>query len=245
MRTEVLYLSWNRNEFVQETFPRLLTNTDWSQVSKLVAYDDGSEDGALEFLAEAIKACPVEFELRETDHVGPVEIMNRFVEATKCDWFLKSDSDILLPPGYLEALVQVRDDVPYLEAIGMEAGRTVLPPHPRMPEAFRYGYTPARHIGGVGLIRTEVLGRRPLMVANGRFGWTEMQEQWNVSSAWINPDLYCPQMDRLPFEPWLTLSAEYVEKGWSRPWGAYHPRWMCRYWAEAFPDWEEILAGPA
>ena len=48
--------------------------------------------------------------------------------------------------------------------------------------------------------------------------------------AWIIPDLDVPQLDRLPFEPWLSLAEEYIENGWSRPWGKYEDKWMKPYW---------------
>lgn len=122
----------------------------------------------------------------------------------------------------------------------MEAGWTELPPQ-QLPPNFRYGYEPARHIGGVGLIKTVFLGGKPQMIGRGdggRFGWTEMQGHHRIAAGWIKPDLYLFSLDQLPFEPWASLADQYVEASWSRKWGQYHKKFMCRYWDWAFPDWE-------
>ncbi len=167
--------------------------------------------------------------------------MNHYVANSEATWFCKVDNDIVVPPGYLTSLLQVRDDVPGAEAIGMEAGWTELPPQV-IPEGFRYGYEPARHIGGVGLIRTEWLGGKPRMIGRGdggRFGWTEQQNHHRIAAGWIKPDLYLFSLDQLPFEPWRSLAAEYVGRTWSRQWGTYHERFMCRYWDWWAPDWKD------
>jgi len=236
MSIDVLFLAWNRLEYTLKSFVQLVENTDWSLVERLVIYDDGSEDGTRELLQQLVAALEVKpyyaVDFRRTSFGSPVAVMNDYVATAESSWFAKIDNDIVVPPGWLNALMQVAGDTPHLQALGMEAGRTLLPPHPDIPPEFRYGYTPARHIGGVGLIRTEALGRRPQMHVNGRFGWTEFQEQWNLNCAWINPDLLVSSLDRIPEEPWISLTQEYFEHGWLRNemWPKYHERWMCRYW---------------
>ena len=52
---DVLFVSKNRLAYVQQTFPALLANTDWSLVSGLYIADDGSTDGTREFLIDALR----------------------------------------------------------------------------------------------------------------------------------------------------------------------------------------------
>lgn len=230
---DVIFLAHNRLSFTETSFPMLLANTDWDLVRGLHVFDDASEDGTREFLYEAIHGCPVEYHLHETDLRSPVLTMNQYVGGSDSERFAKIDSDIIVPPGWLPALKGVMDFNRHIDALGMEAGRSGLEDDVEV-----YGYDAASHIGGVGLIRTATLGRIPKMRANGYFGWTEQQTQYHLGAAWIKPDLRVFSLDQLPFQPWQDLAAEYIEKGWARPWGEYHRRHMHEYWSWAFPDWE-------
>jgi hypothetical protein len=87
------------------------------------------------------------------------------------------------------------------------------------------------HIGGVGLIRSSAI-RKP-MKAHGRYGWT--QYQGPLDTAWIKPDLPVVQLDLIPEEPWRSLAAEYVDKGWARYWTPYDPL-QPEWWAWVAPQ---------
>lgn len=91
-------------------------------------------------------------------------------------------------------------------------------------------------MGGVGLISADFLGTTRRMKAKGRFGWTEHQREYKPVRGWIKPDLAICCLDMVPFEPWLSLSAEYVEKEWQRDWGTMHPFWSRWYWQWWAPD---------
>lgn len=105
----------------------------------------------------------------------------------------------------------------------MEAGWTGAP-QGILPTR-EYTATSARHIGGVGLMRIKAFTwRRPVPLAlgkNGRAGFTIWQHRHNVRAAWVTPDLPVVQLDRIPDEPWASLSAHYVEQGWARSWEPY------------------------
>lgn len=240
MSLDVIYLAHNRLEFTQASFPNLLENTNWDLVRQLVVFDDRSEDGTRQYLYKAIHGCPVEYHLHETSFGSPVRTMNTYVAGNDSEFFAKIDSDIMVPPGWLDALTQVAAAARHIDALGMEAGREGLNDAAWLEPGFVYGYQPCSHIGGVGLIRTDALGRRPRIVANGRYGWTEFQQQWDLGRAWITPDLRVFSLDQLPFGRWRQLAESYSESGWGRErvWPAYHGRWMSDYWEWAFPDWE-------
>jgi cellulose synthase/poly-beta-1,6-N-acetylglucosamine synthase-like glycosyltransferase len=226
---DLLYVAWNRLEFTVFSWQMLVDNTDWSRVSKLIVYDDTSQDGTADFLRKQVKRDPpVVAEFRQAELRSPPAIMNRYVASADADWFAKIDNDIVVPPGWLEAMLEVVEGNPTVELLGMEAGRG-LPVTPDWDGVYRF--EDGSHMGGVGLLKVAAFVRRTQMKeGDGRFGFTEWQHEYRPVRGWINPDLPVVSLDRVPFEPWAELSEKYVEKGWQRPWGKYHER--ADYW-----DW--------
>jgi hypothetical protein len=231
---DLLYVAHNRLAFTQTTFPALLANTNWDLVAKLHVLDDRSSDGTWGYLSGVeggIWDAPrTSSPYAQTDEFGgPVAAMNYAVDHAETDVLVKVDNDILLCPDWLDELVLVLSENPQLDVLGMEAafGEGLAP-----ADAER-SFVKARHVGG---IRTRIFGgRRPRAHGlNGMFGWTDFMRHHAVC-GWLSPDLPCPLLDHLPFEPWLSLSAEYVARGWSRSWPAY-PESMAAYWEWAFAE---------
>lgn len=231
MKIDILYCAWNRLDFTTATWAWMLAHTNWRTVNSVVIYDDGSEDGTLEFLREAVADFPyAKAELRISDLRSPPAIMNHYVATSEADVFAKIDNDIALPGGWLEKMTLVLKKHPEIDLLGMEAGMVAL--QGRDGHVYKeYGVEPCTNIGGVGLMRVQAFKSRPPIPFRGRFGFTEWQERYDVPRAWIVPDIHCPQLDRLPFEPWASITEGYIEKGWSRPWGKYDEKWMAPYWS--------------
>lgn len=221
MAVDLIYLAYNRLKFTQFSFPILLKNTDWARVERLIVYDDGSEDGTAEWLEDQLalwnrrNSTPAHMHM--TKFGSPVETMNHYLDHYDADMFAKIDSDVCVPQGWLEEMTRMLYLHTEVDILGMQANSG--------PPSFRKDpdrtVEDASHIGGVGLIRRRTFKFcRP--VPRGRFGWTEFQQRHpEMIKAWIKPDLATFELDRLPMEPWRSLSAEYVEKGWSRAWGPY------------------------
>jgi glycosyltransferase involved in cell wall biosynthesis len=229
---DILYVAWNRMEFTTHTFEWLLAHTDWRRVRKLIVYDDGSEDGTLEFLRDAVQRAPHgKGEFRRSDLRSPPAVMNHYLATAESEWFAKVDNDIAVPGGWLESLISADAESPGFDLIGMEAGMTELAGRDGKKWDRHYRITPSTHIGGVGLMRTDLFKRTPRIPERGRFGFTEWQARYEVQTGWITPDLFCPQLDRIPCEPWVSLSEEYVRAGWQREWPKYHEKWMEPYWS--------------
>lgn len=238
---DVVFLSWNRLVFTCASLATLIHNTDWAGVARLVMYDDSSDDGTREMLEGIAAACPARVELRSERLGSPVRTMQRHLDdPDAAPLFAKIDNDVLVPPGWLPAMLGVLERNPDVELLGMEAGMTKVAGRDGEPWDGVYGFEPATNVGGVGVFRRDAFTGRNPMRANGRFGFTEWQHTHDPVRGWITPDLPVPLLDRLPVEPWLSLSAEYVERGWQRPWGAYDPTWM--KWAWEWIDKEEALA---
>jgi hypothetical protein len=233
---EILFVAWNRLDFTTASWAWMVAHTNWQLVSKVVIYDDGSEDGTQEFLRDREG---IEFTVGKRKHVVPVElrvsdlrsppaIMNHYLATSEVDLFAKIDNDIALPPKWLDTMVNVIWDRPDLDLLGMEAGMVALQGRDGLDLV--YDIEPCTHIGGVGVMRVGAFRSRPAIPFRGRFGFGEWQQRYEVSRAWIVPDINCPQLDRLPFEPWLSLTETYIENGWSREWPKYDAQWMRPYW---------------
>jgi hypothetical protein len=222
---DILYLAWNRRAFTEASLKALQDNTDWSRVRALCLYCDGigEDDGTRKLMAEFTLSVPhpeVYFEFaqyRGSCFGGPIEIMNHYlrglVGCKPAPWFAKIDNDVIVPPGWLqECLLMLREN-PSVDLLGIEA---VCPP--AMPHEER-AIIPTDHIGGIGLMRTACFTDLP--VPDGRLGFSDWQIKHDVVKAWLNPGLPVILLDRLPFEPWASLSKEYERKGWQRAWRHY------------------------
>ena len=69
---DILYVSYNRLAYVQQTFPALLANTDWDEVGKLYIADDASQDGTAGYLREQLRNAPVDYLVNGGRFGGPV-----------------------------------------------------------------------------------------------------------------------------------------------------------------------------
>jgi glycosyltransferase involved in cell wall biosynthesis len=219
---DILYLAFNRLRYTQASFGLLLANTDWSLVRRLVVYDDGSTDGTREWLQEwmtddgmdqlgGVIACLTARDLRLTEYHSPVAIMADYLNRDPADIFAKVDNDIAMPPGWLPTALRCMVENPELELLGLAAGWAERKDGP-------LGYQRASHIGGVGLMRSHAFTSRPPLEPDGRQGFTNWQHKYEPVRGWLAPDVLAVQLDLVPEEPWKTLAARYVRKGWQRYW---------------------------
>jgi hypothetical protein len=238
---DLLYLTWNRREFTKFSLQMLLDNTDWSKVRYLIVHDDGSDhDQDIPKLVQSMLADPpVETKLHFRDwdcrFGSPPAVMNWYIDHYgDSERFAKIDSDIVVPPGWLNDMLAVVAAQPHLELLGMEAGRNGPPHHNGVPWDGVYRWKKASHIGGVGLMKTKSFRIRPRLVERaGRFGFTEWQHEYEPVRGWIDPDLLVAELSRVPLDPWASLTVKYQEQDWEREWPPYHPRWS--YWWEWWP----------
>lgn len=240
MTVDILFLAYNRLEFTREALLHLVQNTDWDLVDRIVIYDDGSTDGTLELTREF--DAPTEVNWRNTSFGSPVAVMRDYIrdDPDAGKWFVKIDSDVAVPPGWLDELLAVQEREPQYDLIGMEAGMTKVAGRDE-PWDGVYRVEPCTHIGGIGLMRRQWFLDAPQLNAHGRFGFSEHQARYGPARGWITPDLPIVLLDRLPFEPWLSLSAEYCARRWQRDWPKWDPVWMAWAW-EWMLDGEEAVA---
>lgn len=233
---DLVYVSWNRRRYTELSFGALLANTDWDLVGRLFLADDASEDGTREWLADAARDVPCHVAFLPAPFRGPVAAINlyltHYAEPTETSTFGKIDNDTMAPSGWLNELLYLLDRYPDVDLLGMapDIGPPIPCPYPY--RTVRY----ADWVDGNGLWRHRTFAGKPLPTpghSNGRFGFTEWQGAHpEVTKAWAAPDLPVFQLDLLPFEPYLSLAEEYVQRGWQRRWPPHHPS-ATDYWAWA------------
>jgi Glycosyl transferase family 2 len=231
---DILYVAKNRYRYTVESFAALIENTDWSEVAALFIADDGSRDGSREYLdieSMILQDSPTRVVMNDKPFGGPVAAMNWYLDSASDDVeiFAKIDNDFVVCPGWLGDMARTMTAHPELDILGMEPFDHGVAPCPTTRDIEL-----APHIGGKGLMRHRTFAHcrpRPRGL-RGYFGFTEFQTKHeHISKAWVTPDLPCFGLDQLPFEPWLSISAEYVELEWHRHWPPYSER------AHAYWDW--------
>lgn len=234
MLADIVFTSHNRLRYTAATLEALLRYTNWEDhAHRLIVVDDNSSDGTAEYLGARIenwngnRICYPEITFLDRPTGGPTESLNRALDHCSADFVAKIDNDCIVCPGWLDHMHTVLHNNPVLDALGMEPGfgDPVAPlDQPRYPLR-------ARWIGGVFVARAWCFRQRPVM--NDR--WFGMTSFWRKhTTAWITPALPCFLLDHIGLEPWKSLAAEYIEKGWARPWESYfeapEPYWS--WWVE-------------
>lgn len=217
---DIIFCAWNRPEYTAESLRMLAENTHWGMVRRLIIYTDG------ELMREGyIGRPPIPLRVLQYNcerHGGPVAIMNHYLQSRPSHLFVKLDNDVVVPPDWLPDCEEIMHENPEVGLLGIE------PKHPpvmsyQLGSVERTGET-CGHIGGIGMMRASAFEGRPLPVAAGRLGFSDWQvKNPDVVKAWIRPALPVILLDRLPFDPWLSLGREYERKGWQRPWKHYGP----------------------
>lgn len=247
MSVEILYLAKNRLEFTKASFECLLENTNWGLVSRLVVYDDNSIDGSAEWIIERLKKFTTPFEMRFSNLGGPASIMSNYLMKSKADIFAKIDNDVMVPPGWLDkCLIPMNYEEPQLDLLGIEPWMSRTPHylgskpvvHPELDGiAMKLAeitgdpqYARCDSIGGIGLMRRSAFLKYPNLVQHSIYGgFTEWQlSHRDIVKGWMVPPLNVFLLDRMPIEPWRSLSVDYISKGWQRPWTNYpidNPFW--------------------
>jgi hypothetical protein len=221
---DLLFVAKNRLEFTREAIIALLEHTNWSKVTKLWLYDDGSTDGTLELLrgvvsgfrpggegrARFLAGCMIRTELRTTKLGSPILVTNDFLHRSKAPLICKIDNDTIVPPCWLDVALGVMAKQPEIDCLGLEyralSGR--LPFHA----------TAADHIGGLYVAHRRAFEHGDLPIPERKyFGWQAYQKRHNLAVFWIEPSIPVFLLDRIPEEPYASLSKKYEAEGWQRP----------------------------
>jgi hypothetical protein len=233
-KVDLLVLTHNRLRFTQECL-LALQHTDWSLVNRVVCYEENSTDGTRALVDSWCRTLPVPYEQFDTQLGSPIAVMKDFLERMGSPLFAKIDSDVVVPPEWLNRCVEVMAANPELSLLGIEPVRSRTPSPYRAARGVRTptcdaetngtpsGYVPCGSIGGIGLMRRSCFQANSVLQPYAIYGgFTTWQlEHPMIKKGWIAPALKLFLLDRLPIEPWKSLSEEYIKKGWQRPWTNY------------------------
>lgn len=224
---------WNRAEFTKECFRRLETSTDWSLIRKFTIFELGSTDGAQRIVADFVNRIKnVDVEVVRPPCMHIVEIQARHAVGAKAPFVAKIDNDTVVPPGWLEAGLSAFDRHSELFMLGLEA----FTPYGK-PDG-NYSYDPAIYISGLGIWKKECFATSHPKPMYGRRGLEEWQLDIvpQMARGWIKPAIGVYLLDKMPMEPWVSLSKKYERLGWQRPWGKYLPECQLWDWVNPVPE---------
>jgi glycosyltransferase involved in cell wall biosynthesis len=235
---DLLFLTYNRLEFTRFSLEMLLSNTNWGYVNRLIVYDDGSIDGTWDYILDRLRSVDIVVESRRRDRIGgPVRIMKHYLEqdpSEPAQFLAKIDNDTVVPPHWLDLCLSLMRNDPDLDLLGIEpplsrkrpagnAGKPLINPRELEPGPLRW--VKAGSVGGIGLFRRGAFEYRPKLRPygfNGVGGFTDWQlSNPDLNIGWIAPPLKVFLLDRMPTEPWRSLSKRYIDAGWQRLWGNY------------------------
>ena len=241
MKIDIVYPVHSRLEYTSESMAALGMNTEWDMVNRFWLYLDesGADPKTLTFAtayATLELSKRVQVRICRGEYRAPVAIMREYAYGLEAAEVLaKIDNDVIVSPGWLGQCIYAWRRAWNGEAdlLGIEPpdsrtpapwarGRRILAPE----LAARYnglaGAAACDAIGGVGLMRTAALRSHDLLPHSIYGGFTDWQQRHvELKKGWIVPPLKLFLLDRMPGEPWATLSAEYIRRGYQRPWTNY------------------------
>jgi len=207
MTTDLMFLAKNRLRFTQESFSWLRRNTNWDLIDNFVVYDDGSTDGTAEWLWEQTTKLNATF--RQTNFGSGLQAGNDFVARSKADFVAKLDNDAMYPPNWLDMSLGVMQSHPELQMLGLEWMGA--------PGDLPYTYYEIADADGLWIARGDIFHKGNLpVVTDVYFGMHPWVSNNGIKSGRIKPSIPVFLLDRLPMDPWRSLSKEYTSKGWQR-----------------------------
>jgi glycosyltransferase involved in cell wall biosynthesis len=243
---DLLYTAFNRLDFTKASFATLAENTDWELVRELVVNDDGSTDGTREWLQENLHRIPVPSRLTTSMFGTPIAVFSDFIAHATAPIVAKTDNDVLLPPHWLRESLAVLEAHPELTFLGIEAIQAHALTH-----AGPRSFAPARWISGLGLYRRQAFAKSLPQPLHRWFGFEQWIDRQNppLVVGWMDPAMPLVLLDRVPFEPWRSLTDAYVANGWQRRWHEHEPDSMLWDWcwpgrkfaAEAVPPFSVVI----
>jgi len=252
-KVDLLLMAQSRPEFTAASIAALKKNTEWDRVQSIRLYWNGRVcEETARIMARWSLEIPMRMRVDFEPHFkgGPVDGMLDTLANPGAPIIAKIDNDVIVPPGWLNHALGVMDWCPDLDLLGLEPplSRTPAPwdvggkRRRFVPEdacSLNFGYAPCDAIGGVGLFRRRAFDGRPKMKPHSIYGgFTDWQlEQKDVVKGWIMPPMNLFLLDRLPIEPWATLSKKYIAQGFQRAWTGYPPESseLWDWWLRDYP----------
>lgn len=107
-RTAIVILNWNTRNYLEKFIPPLLESVEGLDAFVAVA-DSGSTDGSIELLTESF---PSVVRIPLGENFGFTGGYNRALSEVEADYFILLNSDVEVPRGWLQPLVEWMDSHP-------------------------------------------------------------------------------------------------------------------------------------
>jgi hypothetical protein len=223
-----------RAEFTRICFERLIKNTDWNLISKVIIIHDmpkvheelkiatESEDTEckkiLQGAVKEIKLKEVGVHYKEMNFGSVAGCQKYAMDISESEYFLKVDSDVAVCKGWLPRLLEVMESYKELIVLGYGLDKTDSN-EAVIKENLEYGYVPVHdngHVGGLVIVRMNKEVRESIKKLNhvkGQVftGWGRFQRTilWKVGQiGW-----YWPKLDGLMVIDRLNQKQELIEAG--------------------------------
>lgn len=236
---DIVYLAKGRPEFTKASLDALARNTNWKLVQRLIIYTDGTKEieTPIPFFVVLFNKGLHEDSVIFRPHPvgGPINIMLDAIESGISAVWAKIDNDVIVPPCWLHRAARVMRNHDELSFLGLEPplsrtpapwanGRRIPSPEDRYEGDGVLTYAPCDAIGGIGLMRTKAFAECDMRQHSTYGGFTDWQlRRKDLVKGWILPPINLFLLDRLPVEPWASLSKQYITAGEQRPWTNYDP----------------------
>jgi glycosyltransferase involved in cell wall biosynthesis len=234
----IIYITWNRLDYVRQSLPALLKRTgmDFS----LFIVDNSSTDGTLDYVSRSLRDKRIKAVIRNGSNMRQRIPTNWLWENCGADLLGKFDDDIMVPDGWLEGIAGVFDGAS--KRLGAVGGCHF---HSDDIMASDYNHNIVHIGGGVRVVRQPYIGGccylipREVIKENGLINtnWTNYQNALHRKgyiNGYVYPFIKIMNMDdprtglknpeykssthpTRPFSYWIRDSRRLLEGRWMSP----------------------------
>lgn len=164
-RCDIIVATWNKLDYIKECVESILRHTDVK--SRLIVVDNASEEGTKDYLRTLKGTGTVDIKLIfNSTNLGPGKARNKALEIIDADYVCFADSDIVVTPGWLSAMIAVAEANPDIGMVNPSSnnfnqvppGDVSLEDYSRMLSPFRDSFIEVGHcISFCMLIKAQVI----------------------------------------------------------------------------------------
>ena len=103
-KVAIVILNWNGLKYLREFLPSVMAST-WPNLDIIVG-DNGSTDGSVNFLKESFPGVKI---IQNDKNYGFTGGYNRVLEKIEADYFILLNSDVEVPAGWIEPVIELME----------------------------------------------------------------------------------------------------------------------------------------
>lgn len=114
IRTAIVILNWNGEDFLRKFLPTLVKNTN-QELARICIIDNGSTDGSLKYISENFQNIQL---VKLDKNYGFTGGYNRGLKEIDAEYFMLLNSDVEVGMNWIEPLVELMDKNPEIGVCG-------------------------------------------------------------------------------------------------------------------------------